>query len=232
MVRQKANRQQNQPDENIYLSNLEQDSWNDIQAYHIENESAWRILAILAIMALVIVSIFAMNITNQDKHKIIVFEKDGLGNLTTLGIASKTFAVDNKIIAHQLANFIMALREVPKDTVQKRRNIDMLHKMIDTKIRANVDQMLIKQYTRAQDGQITVVLNQIKPLEGGKSWVIGWSEEENLQDIKDVGKVRHYSSVITFNRQDNVDLQTQLINPVGLIVTYLNLVEDVNDKQI
>lgn len=155
-----------------------------------------------------------------------------MGNLTTLGIASKTFAVDNKIIAHQLANFIMALREVPKDTVQKRRNIDMLHKMIDTKIRANVDQMLIKQYTRAQDGQITVVLNQIKPLEGGKSWVIGWSEEENLQDIKDVGKVRHYSSVITFNRQDNVDLQTQLINPVGLIVTYLNLVEDVNDKQI
>ena len=120
---------------NIFLSHLEQDGWNEIQAYHIENESAWRTVAILAIICLVLVAVTAMYLIMQDRHKVVVFEKDSLGNITTLGLASKTFDVDNKIIAHQLAGFILALREVPRDTALKRRNIDIVHKMIDPKIK-------------------------------------------------------------------------------------------------
>lgn len=209
--------------DNVYLSHLEQDGWNDIQAYHIENESAWRMVAILSIIALVVVSLFAMYMVNQDKHKVVVFEKDSLGNLTALGLANKTLAVDNKIVAHQLANFIIALREVPLDGVLKRRNIDLVHKMTDAKLKNEVDKMLISQYSKAQ--QIIVTLNQIKPLQGGKSWEVNWKEEASLQDIN---KVSNYSSVITFVREDNLDSQSQLVNPIGLFVTYLHPTEDIN----
>jgi type IV secretion system protein VirB5 len=214
---------------NVYLNQMEQDGWNDIQAYHIENESAWRSVAIIAICALVIVSLFAMYMVNQDKHKVLVFEKDSLGNITTLGLATKTINVDNKIIAHQLANFITALREVPKDTRLKRRNIDIVHKMIDPKIKPQIDEMLIKEYSRAIDSVIAVNLNQIKPLESGKSWEISWSEVEILADGSN-GKATNFSSVVTFIRRDSIDTQIQLVNPIGLFITYINPVEDINAK--
>ena len=215
--------------QNVYLHQLEKDGWNDVQAYHIENESAWRSVAIIAICALVIVSIFAIYMVNQDKHKVLVFEKDSLGNITTLGLASKTINVDNKIIAHQLANFIMALREVPKDAVLKRRNIDIVHKMTDPAIKAQIDQMFITQYSKYVDTVIAVNLNQIKPLESGRSWEISWSEEEILVDGS-TGKNTNYSSVISFIRKDNLDTKTQLVNPIGLLITYIHPVEDINAK--
>ncbi len=215
--------------QNVYLHQLEKDGWNDIQAYHIENESAWRSVAIVAICALVIVSIFAIYMVNQDKHKVLVFEKDSIGNITTLGLASKTINVDNKIIAHQLANFIIALREVPKDPVLKRRNIDIVHKMMDLAIKAQIDQMFIAQYTKYVDTVIAVDLNQIKPLESGRSWEISWSEEEVLSDGS-TGKTINYSSVISFIRKDSLDTKTQLVNPIGLLITYIHPVEDINAK--
>lgn len=218
----------NKDRDNVYLNQLEQDGWNAIQAYHIENESAWRTVAILALLALALVAVFAMYLINQDKHKVVVFEKDSLGNISALGLATKTFNVDNKIIAHQLANFILAFREVPRDSGLKRRNIDIVHKMIDPKIQTEVDQMLIAQYTKAGDYAIMVTLNQIKPLEGGRSWIVNWSEQEALAEGNST--VNNYSSVITFMRKDNVEPQIQLINPIGLFITYLHPVEDINDK--
>ena len=217
----------NQEKNNSYLSNLEQDGWNDIQAYHIENEAIWRRITILAILALAIVSIIAMYLVNQDKHKTLVFEKDSSGNITVLGLATKTFNIDNKVIAHQLVNFILALREVPQDLSSKRRNIDLVHKMIDPKIKPMIDQMLFNQYTKADGQQILVTVKQIKPFEGGKSWVLSWSEENVLIE-NGIKKSTSYSSVITFTKHDSVDLQVQLINPVGIFITYLNPVEDVN----
>jgi type IV secretory pathway TrbF-like protein len=215
--------------QNVYLHQLEKDGWNDVQAYHIENESAWRSVAIIAICALVIVSIFAIYMVNQDKHKVLVFEKDSLGNITTLGLASKTINVDNKIIAHQLANFTIALREVPKDAVLKRRNIDIVHKMTDPAIKAQIDQMFITQYSKYIDTVIAVNLNQIKPLESGKSWEISWSEQEVLADGS-TGKTTNFSSVISFIRKDSLDTKTQLVNPIGLLITYIHPVEDINAK--
>ena len=214
---------------NVFLHQLERDGWNDIQAYHIENESAWRTVAIIAILALVIVSIFAIYMVNQDKHKVLVFEKDSAGNITTLGLASKTVNVDNKIIAHQLANFIVALREVPKDTILKRRNIDIIHKMIDPAIKPEIDQMLITQYSKYVDNVIAVNLTQIKPLESAKSWEVSWSEEEILADGS-TGKTTNFSSVVSFVRKDNVDTKEQLINPIGLYITYIHPAEDINAK--
>ena len=163
------------------------------------------------------------------RNKVLVFEKDSLGNITTLGLASKTINVDNKIIAHQLANFTIALREVPKDAVLKRRNIDIVHKMTDPAIKAQIDQMFITQYSKYIDTVIAVNLNQIKPLESGKSWEISWSEQEVLAD-GNTGKTTNFSSVISFIRKDSLDTKTQLVNPIGLLITYIHPVEDINAK--
>jgi len=216
--------------ENVYLSHIEQDSWNDIQAYHIQNESAWRNIAILAIIALLIVAVYAMYMVNQDKHKVMVFEKDSLGNITTLGLATKSFNVDNKIVAHQLANFIVALREVPQDSGLKRRNIDLVHKMIDPKIQSVVDQILIEEYTVAKDSQVVVNINSIKPLEDGKSWEISWTEKKFNQSNNLGNGVSNWSASVTFKRLDVMDPAIQLVNPIGLFITYIHPVEDISDR--
>ena len=211
-------------DNNVFLNHIEQDSWNEIQAYHIEKETAWRNVAILAIIALVIVCVVSMYLVNQDKHKTLVFEKDSYGNLTMLGIADKTFKIDNKMVAHQLANFIVALREVPQDISIRRRNIEIVHKMIDTKLQVAVDKRILEQYNKTNGGTLNVEITSIRPLESGKSWVINWNEQLST------GEISHWGSTITFERLDTVEPDIQLVNPIGLFITYINPTEDINEK--
>jgi type IV secretory pathway TrbF-like protein len=213
---------------NTYLNQLEEDGWNDIRAYHIASESAWRIVAILAIITLAVVAVYAMYVVNLDKHKTLIFEKDSQGNITTLGLASKTFNVDNKIIAHQLANFILALREVPREPTLKRRNIDQVHKMIDSKIRERVDQLLINQYTGAVDKQIMVQIKSIVPLKEGKSWSLHWLEETQGSN-GEVIKQQNFSTIVTFVQASSVDPVIQLANPIGLFITYVYPAQDIQN---
>lgn len=209
--------------ENVYLKHIEENSWNELHAYHLENSALWRNIALIAILALMSVSIYAMYLVSQDQHKTVVFEKDSLGNITALGLATQSLKIDNKIIAHELANFVVALREVPQDLAVKRRNIDMVHKMIDSKLRLQVDNLLIEQYTKARDGVLVVTINSIRPLEGGKSWQLSWSEYDALNKET----TTYWSSIITFKHVDSQRPDVQLINPAGIYITYLHPVQDV-----
>ena len=212
---------------NSILQHIEQDHWNDIQANSMEGESVWKKIAILSMMVAGIVSIYAMYLTNQDKHKTVVFKEDTLGNLQAMGIATSTLKIDNKIVAHQLMYFIEALREVPVDINLKKRNIDLVHKMIDPKIKQAVDKMLIEQYSKVKDltGFIEVQINNIKPVEGGRSWQIRWIEKSSSDN-----KVTNWDATVTFKQLNTVDLSTQLVNPAGLFITYINPSQDITDK--
>ncbi len=212
---------------NVYLSHIEEDRWNDLRAYHIENETMWKNLAILSILGLFVVSIVAMYMVNQDKHKVLVFAKDDLGNLTALGLANNTLNIDNKIVAHQLANFIVALREVPIDIAVKRRNIDLVHKMLDPNLKANIDKMLINQYSKSGDKPITVIIHNIKPIAGSNSWIVDWSEQ---LDLDNGAQITSWSSEITFKKVEINDPNVQIVNPAGLIISYLHPTQDINSK--
>jgi type IV secretory pathway TrbF-like protein len=173
---------------------------------------------------LIIVAIIAMYFVNQDKHKTLIYEKDDRGNLTLLGIANKSFDIDNKIIAQQLANFIIALREVSIDINIRRRNIKLVHSFINAKLTTSVDKMIIEQYNRVKDDNLAIELLSIKPLEGNNSWVVNWRETSTKNDVS------YWSTTITFNRNDVVDSTVQLYNPAGLVITYVNPVLDINSK--
>jgi len=233
--------------ENVYLTHIAKNKWNDIQAYHIESANAWRFVALIAIVALVIIAFVAMYMINQDKHKILVFERDNLGNLSALGLATKTLNIDNRIVAHQLANFITAIREVPQDVAIKRRNINIVHKMSDSKLHEALDKMFITRYSQAVDGQVLVGIDNIKPLEGGKSWEIRWhensavgstgsteaAETSEVRVTKSLGRdFSNWSAVVTFKRLEILTPEVQLINPAGIFVTYFHPVEDISDKSL
>jgi type IV secretory pathway TrbF-like protein len=216
---------------NTFLNQIDEDGWNDIQAYHIENASVWRKLAVMAIVSQLIVAIICMYLVNQDKHKVLVFEKNSTGNLQILGVATKTINADNRIIAHQLDTFIIALREVPLDVNVKRRNIDIVHKMTDPKIRSQVDKLIIDQYTKAKTDVINVDVQNVKPIEGGKSWEVIWTERvPNNSPNSSSEPITHWSAIVTYKKLDVTDPATQIINPVGLFITYINPSQDINDK--
>jgi type IV secretory pathway TrbF-like protein len=211
-------------EKNVFLKHIEEDHWHDIRAYHVENETIWRNIAIMMLFMLIIVAIIAMYFVNQDKHKTLIYEKDDRGNLTLLGIANKSFDIDNKIIAQQLANFIIALREVSIDINIRRRNIKLVHSFINAKLTTSVDKMIIEQYNRVKDDNLAIELLSIKPLEGNNSWVVNWRETSTKNDVS------YWSTTITFNRNDVVDSTVQLYNPAGLVITYVNPVLDINSK--
>lgn len=212
-----------------YLEHIGQDHWNEVNAKHIEDSNVWKRMAIIAIISLFIVCLYSLFLINQDKHKTIVFEKDNSGNLQALGIASSTLQVDNRIIAHQLINFITALREAPTDINIKRRNIDLVHKMTDPKIKAQIDQILINQYTKAKNGAaIYIQVTNVKPLAGGKSWSIRWVED--FKGTTNSVVVTNWDATVTFKRLTTSDLATQMINPAGLFIDQINITQDINDK--
>lgn len=209
---------------NVFLRHIEDDHWHDIRVYHVENEIIWRNAAIIMLFMLVSVVIIAMYFVNEDKHKTIVYEKDDRGNLTLLGIASKSFNVDNKIIAQQLASFIVALREVPLDINLRRRNIKLVHSCLDPKLIPNINKMILDQYNKAKDDSLYIELLSIKPLAGNNSWVISWKELNNKNEVS------YWSTTITFSRIESVDKNIQLYNPTGLFIKYINPVMDINSK--
>ena len=215
---------------NSFLKNIENDYWFDSRAYHIENEIFWKRIAFICVFITVTIILISTYYVNQDKHKVIVYEKNSLGDLTLLGLASETLKVDNKIIAHQIANFITALREVPSDINLKKRNIDIVHKMIVSRMFTNIDQLIINQYKLAYNGKISIVINKIKPFEGGRSWIVNWMEYQTLQDGT-ILKPKNFSSVVSFTRNENIDYKLQLVNPIGLFITYIFPVEDFNDEK-
>ena len=215
---------------NSFLKNIENDYWFDSRAYHIENEVFWRRIALICVCLSVVIIFVSMYYINQDKHKVIVYEKNSLGDLTLLGLASKSLKVDNKVIAHQLANFIIALREAPMDIDLKKRNIEIVHKMIFPKMTNTVDQLIINQYKLALNGKINITINKIKPFESGNSWVVNWVEHHTLQDGTNL-KPKNFSSIISFKINEDVDYKVQLINPIGIFITYVFPVEDFNDEK-
>lgn len=221
----------NASQQNSYLASIERDSWLDINSIYIERASAWRNLAILAILVALIVSLTALYFINQDKHKVVVFERDSVGNLTALGLASKTMNVDNKMIAHSLVNFVIALREVPPGVNLKRRNIDIVHKMIDPNYIGSIDKLIINQYTIANELNVVVKITSIKPLANTNSWQINWQEDTLNPDGSSASAVA-YSSSIHFKLLPVNDTDTQIINPIGLFVDYIDPVQDINDKDL
>lgn len=222
----------NKSEENIYLGHIEKDGWNDIRAYHIQNESMWRNIAILIIIIAGIIAVYAMYIVNQDKHKVLIFEKNSNGSLTALGIATKSFGIDNKIIAHQLANFIIALRGVPLDIMVKKNNINLVHNMIDSKLKSTVDKLIIDQYRKSRDASIIVDITSIKPLSGGTSWEISWVETILGSADPNFNNNSSWSTTVTFKHLNVLKPEVQLINPAGLFITYLHPMQDINSKRI
>ena len=211
-------------DKNVFLKHIEEDHWHDIRAYHLHNEIIWRNISIIMLILLVIITITSMYFVNQDKHKTLIYEKDDRGNLTLLGISNKTFNIDNKIIAQQLANFIISLREVSVDINLRRRNIKLVHSFIEPKLIDVVNKMIIEQYKHIKEASISVELISIKPLEGNNSWMISWKEVSNKNELS------YWSTTITFKRTDILDNTMQIYNPTGLIITYINPVMDINSK--
>lgn len=217
--------------QNAYLASIERDSWLDINSIYIERSSAWRNLAILAIIMCLIVSLSALYLISIDRHKVVVFEKDSKGNLTALGLTSQTMNIDNKIIAHSLVNFIIALREVPPEVNLKRRNIDIVHKMVDANYVSTVDKLIIKQYIAANELSVSVTITSIKPLANSNSWQVNWQENTLSPDGSSIS-VLSYSSSIHFKLLPVEDTDTQIVNPIGLFVDYIAPVQDINDKDL
>ena len=175
-------------------------------------------------------SIIALYIINQDKHKILVFERNNSGSLSALGIATKTLKIDNLLIAHQLVNFVMAIREVPYDVNMKRRNIDIVHKMSDNKLKEYFNKMFIDRYLKLKNSEVAVEIYSIKPLGNSMSWEIRWHETINYDHQINTTNVftKNWSAVITFKIMELNDIATQIVNPIGLDIVYFNPVEDVD----
>lgn len=205
---------QNNKIENGYFDGRK--DWNDKNAMYKANASMWRIFG-LANMFVTLVAVVGMIYAAQLPDVVpYLFKEDASGGITALGIPNTIMKVDNRMLANQMASFIIALRQVPIDTELRKNYVRRVKMMSTVQLFTNVLAPMLKEEYKNQ-GSIKVDINTVIPV-NKTTWEIDWTEYTNTVPI---GK---YKSTLTYTRDLTIKDPTLMIfNPLGLIIKDVNI---------
>ena len=208
---------QNNEIENGYFDGRK--DWNDKNAMYKANASMLRIFG-LANMVVTLVAVIGMIYAAQLPDVVpYLFKEDGSGGITALGIPNSIMKVDNRMLANQMASFMIALRQVPIDTELRKNYVRRVKMMSTVQLFTNVLAPMLKDEYKNQ-GSVKVDINTVIPV-NKNTWEIDWTEYANSTAI---GK---YKATLTYTRDLTIKDPTLMIfNPLGLII------KDVNINQI
>ena len=155
----------------------------------------------------------------------MMFKEDASGGITALGLAQQKMHVDNKMIANQLAGFLMALREVPQSKDIKSQFAKRVSFMSTQQLFANkFAPMMIANYKAFGTKEVIVNVTAIMPEKLGL-WQIQWTETS--QNIE----LGRYVGLITYEiNNDFKNSEAMISNPLGLVITDININKEIGSE--
>lgn len=211
------NKDTNQSKDNPYFDNKK--DFNDRVAIYKANASMWRVFGLISLLICGACIGGLIYIANQPKTVPFLFKEDGSGGITALGIPNTVMRVDNKLIANQLATFIIALRQVPVDLELRKQYVRRVKMMTTSELFNNqLVAMFKSEYKNINsDNSIKVSINTIEPI-AKNTWQIDWTQSVNSIAT---GK---YSAIVTYERDATITDPTLMIfNPLGIIIKDINI---------
>lgn len=206
--------------ENPYFDS--RNDWNVLYDKERLNAQRWRAFGIgsLALSALAVAGmIYAAQLPDVIPY---LFKEDGSGGITALGVPNQVMKVDDRVIANQMAGFIIALRQVPIETELRSDYVRTVKMMSTAPLFLNqLAPMLRDEYQNAGTGTIKVEVTSVLRVDKN-TWEIAWKESING---KPMGK---YKGMISYQRDTTLkDPSLLLFNPLGIIIKDININKEI-----
>ena len=148
----------------------------------------------------------------------MIYKENSQGGIMFVGYPDGPLRITSNMIGNQIAEYIIAARRIPQDMDLKTEDSKKVKSMTaQTLFSSYVQNMLISRYELYANKTLKITIRNILPT-GKNTWQMDWDENS---DGTFIGK---YKASITFTLQNDLTDPAKLLNnPLGLVVTDLNI---------
>ena len=196
--------------------------WAERYGDYVSSARNWRLTAILSLVTTAALAADNWHLANQAKSIPYIVERDRLGNVLYVGVATRDSAMSPLIVKAALQSWIVNARSIISDPFAERHNIDLVYSFL--RQGSDAYRMLTAWYADrqpfllAQTKEVAVDIESVLPL-SPSTWQISWTETEAAHS-GDQPQVSHWVARITFTQSPPVaDTPAAERNPIGLEIT-------------
>ncbi len=184
--------------------------------------AAWKTIAFTLAIALIMAIGGLTYIGSKSKYIPMVFYTDNSGAMQFGGVVSENLRITEPMIANQMNDYLVALRQIPKDIEIKNEYMAKVKMMSTTQVFDNIVIPMIKdRYTANIDQTIKVKVRNVLPI-AKDTYQIDWDE---ILNQKVIGRFKG-----SFKFALNPDLNdpvVKLYDPLGIVVSDININQEV-----
>lgn len=207
---------------NPYFTNLQ--GYQNILDKERAEKSSWKVMALFSNFITLVAVCGAIYLGQLPDVIPMMFMQDGSGRLTALGLANEPMKIDNKMLANQLSEFIISLRQVPTSVEIKTQYVTRIKFMSTPTLFVNkFAPMLTQTYKDAAGKEIIVHPTAIYPVGKNNTWEIDWYETIDEQ------KIGSFIAIVSMDRSKEFkSAEAMVYNPLGLVITDININKELN----
>lgn len=185
-------------------------------------KNSWKTIAFISSGISILAVSGMIYIGSASKFVPMVFYTDTSGAMQFGGIASDNLRITQPMVANQVAEYIISLRQIPMDMDVKTEYLNKLKMMTDPAVYTNIVYPMLKdRYTNNIGKSIKVRIKNVIPI-SNTTYQIDWVETENQQNRG------IYRSTISFTMTDKfTDPAVALYDPLGLVINDININQEV-----
>lgn len=202
--------------------------WNEQYGSYLSSAKTWKNIAMVSLLLATVSVLGVVYFASQNKLIPYVIEVDGKGRTVQVYPVSKAKTGNPNLIRAQLAQFIMDVRSVTAD-----KNLQVQHiKRAYTHLNSNMAAYgYINTYFKrnapfevAKSKTVAIDIQQVLPLTD-KTWRVEWQETTYARNGAEKSK-HQMTGTATVLETGNVNNQTILLNPTGLLIQEINWSRD------
>ncbi|MCC2624354.1 MAG: Conjugal transfer protein [Burkholderiales bacterium] len=162
-------------------------------------------------------------IGSKSKYIPMVYMADAHGGLTYSGVATDVLKITQPMLANQLKDYIVDLRQIPQDTELKSQYMRKVKMMSTAELFTNSIIPTVKDRYIANTGKtVKVTIKNVLPI-SKNTWQVDWEEQSG--DLP----ADKFKGTITFTLNQNIeDPAVLLYDPLGIVVSDININQEVS----
>lgn len=196
----------------------------DLRSRDRASAAMWRNISFIQSVINILLVAGLIYIASLSKYVPMVFYTDQNGAMVFGGIANQRLVITEPMIANQLADYLIALRQLPIDDDLRNEYLRKVKMMTKPSLFDNTLVPAITERYKSNVGQsIKVKVTNVYPTNTGKTtWTVEWNE---LLNSRVQGS---YKAAITMSMDSSItDPLILLIDPLGIVVTDINISQEI-----
>jgi type IV secretion system protein VirB5 len=162
-------------------------------------------------------------IGSKSKFIPMVYIADSHGGLVYSGVATDPLKITQPMLANQLADYIVSLRQIPQDMDLKNQYMRKIKIMSAPDLFSNTIIPMVKDRYMGNVGKtVKVAIRNIIPI-SKNTWQLDW--DEKIGELPD----NRFKGTITFTLNPNItDPAVLLYDPLGIVVNDININQEIS----